>query len=86
MSKMGQAIETIGQAIHDFMDLSSDNPEEKPLIDAVNELIDHAEQGYALVIWPDDQKYMEASWFNEEAHPTSGDYLGHFIPIKRLML
>jgi hypothetical protein len=72
--------EIIGQAIHDFMQLSSGrNPKE---MEAVNYVLAFAEDSYTLIHFPEIQQYMEEIWFEEEA--CLADDSSYFIPNQRL--
>lgn len=82
------AEEIIGQALIDFMQLSKDNPKERKCLDAINNLLNYARDGYCLVQWDESQKYMEEEWFQEEAILDIEEKFGpsaYFIPIKRLI-
>ena len=87
MKSFNLAQEVIGQAIHDFMGLSSDNPEDKEAIDAVNSLLELAHNGYTLVQWPESQELMEEDWFDKEAILDVDGKFGssaYFVPIIRI--
>lgn len=88
LSTYEQAIEIIGQAVIDFMQLDKSVPEEKEALDAVNQLLDTASEAYVLVQWPDSQKYMEEDWFDEEAIldvEARFSSSAYFIPLKRVL-
>lgn len=73
-----------------FENLPPEDPENDESRQSVINLLDVAEDGYALIEWPDSQDYMEEEWFQEEAILALGseDRTGsssYFIPIKRIL-
>ena len=82
LKRLNGAQEVIGQAIHDFMGLSSDNPEDKKAIEDVNFLLETAFNSYTLVKWSEVQVYMKEDWFKEEAYLSNNS--SYFIPNQRL--
>jgi hypothetical protein len=82
------AVEVIGQAVSELLSVKdSTNNDTRQ---AINSLINCAEEGYVLIQWPESQEYMEEEWFEEEAILALGseDKTGssaYFIPIKRIV-
>ena len=92
MTNLERGIEVIGEAIHDYMGLSSSNPKEKIEIDNVNQLLENASKGFVLVEFPESQEYMECDWFEEESVLCNDrkllkrkEYAAYFIPIARIL-
>ena len=82
------AVEVIGQAVSELLPIEDSTHDETR--QAINSLINCAEEGYVLVEWPESQEFMEEEWFNEEAILALGseDKTGssaYFIPIKRII-
>lgn len=88
MTRLELGIEAIGQALIDFMQLSKKDPEEKEVLEATEDILDCAIDGYCIIQWPDSQLYMEKEWFQKEAILDVEGIFGssaYFIPIKRLV-
>lgn len=85
-------MKNITSSIQDAVDLlyPSEDPENDKIREDINKLLLLAESGYALVQWPESQKFMHKNWFEEEAILALGNEeetgsSAYFIPINRLV-
>jgi len=88
MNKFEQAEEIIGQALIDCMGLDSKNPEDKEILNTINEILNCTKDSYCVIQWPDVQELMDEEWFDEEAILADGEKFGgsaYFIPTIRLL-
>jgi hypothetical protein len=87
-TKFEAAIRFIRESTSDI--LNPENNENNEKVKIINDILDHTENGYCLIQWPESQEYMEEDWFHEEAILALGseDKTGdsaYFIPIKRII-
>lgn len=89
MTALELAIEIIGQAIYDYMGLSSDK--NKAEVEAVDALVSLASTGYTMITFPEIQDYMEEPWFKEECYLVQAFEdqphfdSAYFVPIARVL-
>jgi len=82
------AVEVIGQAVYELLPI--EDPTNANTRQAINSLMNCAEEGYVLIRWPESKIYLDKDWFSKEAILALGseDKTGiyaYFIPIKRVI-
>ncbi len=82
MNNLENALEVIGQAISDSLEITEQsNPE-------VFSLLNNIKDSYVVITFPEVQDYMEESWFKNEAILDVESKFGdsaYLIPLKRIL-
>ena len=80
MTNFESGIELIGQALYYLFD--------EKIPKEAKALVNHLDNAYVVVTWPDVQELMEEEWFDEEAILDVEGKFGdsaYFVPLKRIL-